>query len=111
MESPVALVGPSTDDEITHCKNVWLLEYDLNEIQKGWTDLQKSAAKAVLGQTPHLSIVVFGREFEVEEKGPRWLSYGLVRLRNISAQIINFQTHSTLIHLTLNVHTYVIEHP
>lgn len=60
-------------DNSKKCNEVWLLEYSLREIQKGWSELQRSAVNVMLGETPHLAIEVYGREFEVERDGPCWI--------------------------------------
>lgn len=51
-------------------ERVWLYVYDLTEIKDEWGKFQKLASRVMFGDAPHLSIVVYGREFEVEAKGP-----------------------------------------
>jgi len=53
------------DDE----EKVQLYVYDLADIRK-WNNFRRIGSKLLLGEIPHVSIVVYGREFEVEEKGP-----------------------------------------
>lgn len=75
----MAPIGYSSD-RCTDCRKVYLCEYDLNDVKKGWNDWQRAASRVMLGETPHLAIVVYGREFEVEKDGPRWLFHGEVKI-------------------------------
>lgn len=77
-------------DPTASFQHVWLYEYDLNDV-KDWNKLQKAASRIMLGETPHLSIVVFGLEFEVEKKGPSWIVHGSVKQSELQSlnSIIN----------------------
>lgn len=61
-------------EDLSDFEEVYLYEYDLTEIKsKCSTDTLRHFADLYIGKTPHLSIVVYGREFEVESEGPRWI--------------------------------------
>lgn len=75
----MAPIGYSSDESIRK-RQVWLYEYDLFEIKEGWGELRLAAAGVVMGETPHLSIVVFGYEYEVEAKGPCRIVHGSVNI-------------------------------
>lgn len=51
---------------------VWLYIYDLCDIKEEWNNIQRLASDIVLGKCPHLSVVVYGHEFEHTSVGTSW---------------------------------------
>lgn len=70
-----AQLNKEVQPEDSSCsESVYLYEYDLTEIKsKCSSSSTRNLSDFYLGETPHLSIVVYEREFEVESDGPRWI--------------------------------------